>query len=135
MRYFFHILTGFTVISDNEGAEFADQAAAEEEAAQSGRDLIAEELRCGRPAPVHWQVQITAADGGMLKSIAFSSLVNGMGRAAGASAQDAALAAVARITGFQERIAAAGRTSRLLHAEIRTAIAEVRHTLQKLDRP
>src|SRR5262245_17046057 len=77
MRYFLHIFTGSKVIADPEGAEFEDLAAAEAEAVLSARDLIAEELRCGRPFPRHWQARIASADGAMLRSIPFASLTDG----------------------------------------------------------
>ena len=52
MRYYFHILNERERIRDHDGEEFESLASATDEATQSARDLIAEELRCGRGCPV-----------------------------------------------------------------------------------
>ena len=51
MRYYFHIMKDQERLRDPDGAEFASLVCAREEATQCARDLIAEELRCGRAVP------------------------------------------------------------------------------------
>jgi hypothetical protein len=74
-RYFIHILTERERIVDPEGHEFPDPASARYEASQSARDLMAEELRCGRFVPSRWRVQIAAADGSIVAAIPFAALL------------------------------------------------------------
>jgi hypothetical protein len=47
-RFYFHIRDGATLISDEEGMELADVAAAADEARASARDLIAAALKTHR---------------------------------------------------------------------------------------
>jgi uncharacterized protein DUF6894 len=48
MRYFFHIRDCGTLISDDEGTELPDIAAARQEARATARDLAMEDLKCGQ---------------------------------------------------------------------------------------
>ena len=48
MRYFFHIRDCGTLISDDEGTELPDLAAARQEARATARDLAMEDLKCGQ---------------------------------------------------------------------------------------
>lgn len=48
MRYFFHIRDCGTLISDDEGTELPDMAAARHEARATARDLAMEDLKCGQ---------------------------------------------------------------------------------------
>jgi hypothetical protein len=75
MHYFLHIVTDAERIIDPEGQAFADLAAAGEEASQNARDLMAEELRCGRPVPWGWRVQIADQSGAIVQVIRFASLL------------------------------------------------------------
>lgn len=77
MRYFIHIITAKERLVDPDGSQFTDLAAARAEASQSARDLMAEELRCGRPVPFAWQVQVADPEGNVLITVPFSSLVFG----------------------------------------------------------
>jgi hypothetical protein len=77
MRYYLHTVTDAELIRDPEGAEFADLEAAATEAVQSGRDLIAEELRQGRSVPLNWRVLISTADDTVLRSIPFAAVAHG----------------------------------------------------------
>jgi hypothetical protein len=77
MHYFIHVVTDQERIIDPEGAAFPDLHAAKEEAAQSARDLMAEELRCGRPMPVGWRVQIADTSGTIVHAIPFMTLLFG----------------------------------------------------------
>jgi len=69
MRYYFHILTDTERLRDPDGEEFPTLAEACEEATQSARDLIAEELRCGRAVPSLWSIQITQEDDTVLQTV------------------------------------------------------------------
>src|SRR5262249_7279301 len=75
MRYFIHLSTGSDLIGDPEGAQCVDLAAAIAEASQSARDLVAEELRCGKSIPSRWEARIATADGDILKVLPFSRLI------------------------------------------------------------
>jgi hypothetical protein len=77
MHYFIHVVTDQERIIDPEGAAFPDLNAAKNEAIQSARDLMAEELRCGRPVPLGWRVQIANDDGAIVHVIDFMSIMFG----------------------------------------------------------
>jgi hypothetical protein len=47
------------------------------EANQSARDLMAEELRRGRPVPISWKAQLADDDGKILLTLPFARLVFG----------------------------------------------------------
>ena len=75
MRYFIHIVTYKERIVDPEGAIFDSLVSAKAEASQSARDLMAEQLRCGRTVPLDWRTQVANEDGAVVLTIKFSSLV------------------------------------------------------------
>ena len=75
MRLFIHVFNGSEIIDDPEGGEFPDLDAAVFEAAQSARDLIADQLRRGNPVPARWEVHVADEDGGVLEVIPFAELV------------------------------------------------------------
>jgi len=75
MRCFFHTVTDTEFIRDRDGEDFADRQMAEQEAAQVARDLMAEELRNGKPMPVRWKVLLALADDTVLMSLSFSQLI------------------------------------------------------------
>src|SRR5262249_37993443 len=75
MRYFIHIITDQERLVDPDGGEFADLDCARVEASQSARDLMAEELRRGRPVPFGWKVQLADADCNVLLTLPFARLV------------------------------------------------------------
>ena len=75
MRCFFHTVTDTEFIRDRDGEDFADRRMAEQEAAQVARDLMAEELRNGKPMPVRWKVLLALADDTVLMSLSFSQLI------------------------------------------------------------
>jgi hypothetical protein len=77
MRYYFHIMKDQERLRDPDGEEFASLACAREEAAQCARDLIAEELRCGRAVPAQWRIQIAHDDETILDTVSFASILNG----------------------------------------------------------
>src|SRR5215471_15615949 len=75
MHCFFHTVTDTEFIRDRDGEDFADRQMAEQEAAQVARDLMAEELRNGKPMPVRWKVLLALADDTVLMSLPFSQLI------------------------------------------------------------
>jgi len=75
LRYFIHIFNGSQLIAHPDGGDFPDLAAAAAEGAQSARDLVAEELRVGRPFPMRWEVHIAGPDGAVLEAVPFTSLL------------------------------------------------------------
>ena len=75
MRYYFHLLTERERLRDPDGEEFSTLAEACEEATQSARDLIAEELRCGRAVPSLWSIQISQEDDTVLETVPFVRLL------------------------------------------------------------
>ena len=75
MRFFIHVFNGSQIIDDPEGAEFPDLDAAVFEAAQSARDLIADQLRRGNPVPARWEARVADEDGVVLEVIPLAALV------------------------------------------------------------
>jgi hypothetical protein len=69
MRYYLHVLY--------DGEEFPSLASAREEATQSARDLIAEELRWGRADPSRWRIQIALGDETIVETVPFAPLLLG----------------------------------------------------------
>jgi hypothetical protein len=74
-RFYFHIITDIERLPDPDGQEFPALECARLEASQCARDLMAEELRYGRPLPVGWRVQIADPDGAIADTIKFADLV------------------------------------------------------------
>jgi len=77
MRYYFHILNGRERLRDPDGDEFPSLASARAEATQCARDLIAEELRCGRAVPSQWGIQIADEDETIVDTLPFAALLLG----------------------------------------------------------
>jgi hypothetical protein len=75
MRCFLHVVNDTMLVRDVEGEDFSDLDAAAQEAAQLARDLMAEELRRGKPLPVRWRVLLTTADDTVLLSLPFTHLI------------------------------------------------------------
>ena len=117
MRYYFHILKDRERIRDHDGEEFESLASATDEATQSARDLIAEELRCGRVAPSEWRIQIALEDDTILAMVPFAPLLLGSNRRRAESHRSA-----------QELLAQANAT----FARARTTTVEIRQHLEEL---
>jgi hypothetical protein len=75
MHYYFHIVTDAERHRDPDGEECSSLDLARAEATQSARDLIAEELRCGREVPSQWRIQIALEDEAIVETVAFTSLL------------------------------------------------------------
>lgn len=62
MHLFITILTDDEPVVDDTGRNFPTLEAAIAEAVQTARDLMADALRAGRFAPVHWRVEVTTPE-------------------------------------------------------------------------
>src|SRR5262245_23723471 len=131
MRYFIHIITDQERLIDPDGGEFADLDCARAEASQSARDLMAEELRRGRPVPFGWKVQLAAADGTILLTLPFARLVF-------SEAIARQLPTTIRPTSSEAHLALIERTkvtfarAKSTNAEIRDGLTELRSQLHRL---
>src|SRR5262249_9599555 len=76
MRYYFHIIKNRERLRDPDGEEFPSLDCAEE-ATQCARELIAEELRCGRAVPAQWRIQIARSDETILDTVPFAPILWG----------------------------------------------------------
>jgi len=126
VRYFIHVITGNERIRDPEGAVFASLATAREEACQSARDLMADELRAGRPLPLTWRVQIADAEECVLLTINFRSLVMEAGK--DVQAAPSLQPELALLERARETFARARKS----HAEIRFGLSELRDHVRRL---
>jgi len=133
MRYFIHVVTDKERLVDPDGGEFSDLATACEEASQSARDLMAEELRSGRPVPFGWQAQVADAGGKILLSLPFAHLVFGELLAAQLSKMSRPTAPEAHLA-LIERAKATFTRARNTNAEIRNGLSELRSQLRRLAR-
>src|SRR5262245_51709857 len=131
MRYFIHVVTDQERLIDPDGEEFTDLASARAEATQSARDLMAEELRCGRPVPFAWRAHVADAEGNVVLSLPFAQLVF-------AEAIWAELPRVGRPTPPEAHLALIERAkvtftrARRTNNEIRNGLIELRDQLNQL---
>jgi hypothetical protein len=77
MRKHLHVLTDVERIVDPDGQLFGSLADAVAEASQCARDLMAEELRQGRPIPLSWRVQIASHNGVIEATLKFADIAVG----------------------------------------------------------
>jgi hypothetical protein len=131
MRYFIHIVTDTERLIDHDGGEFTDLASARTEATQSARDLMAEELLCGRPVPLGWNAQVADDEGNVLLTLPFTRLVfNGtiaqkQLELSRPTSPEGHLAVI-------ERAKASFARARSTNAEIKDGIIELRIQLRRL---
>jgi len=131
MRYFIHIVTGKERLIDPDGGEFADLASARAEASQSAREVMAEELRCGRPVPFDWQAQVADHEGNVLLRLAFAQLVFGEVITSQLSSISRPTTAEAHLA-LIERAKATFARARAANAEIKDNLSELRKHLRTL---
>jgi hypothetical protein len=74
-RYFLHIRNGTELLADHDGQEFDDVAAAEQEAAQSARDLMAECLRLAQPLGLGREMVICDDAGSVVAKVPFAKAI------------------------------------------------------------
>src|SRR5215467_8668640 len=129
MRYFIHIVTDTERLVDPDGGEFADLASARAEASQSARDLMAEELRCGRPVPFSWQAQVVDAEGTVMLTLPFARLVFDELIAARLSRSAAAISPAAHVA-LIDRAKVTFAHARRTNAEINGQLTELRNQLR-----
>jgi hypothetical protein len=131
MRCFIHIITDRERLVDPDGGEFPDLATARAEASQSARDLMAEELRCGRPVPFGWRAQVADEAGTILLTLRFAELVF-----SGSIAEELSRAIPPTSTEVHraliERTKITFARARKSHSEIRTGLDELRGQLRRL---
>ena len=131
MRYFIHIVTDRERLVDHEGAEFPNLGRARAEACQSARDLMAEELRCGRPLPLRWRAQLADEADLILLTLHFAELVFADGvpdqllRTAHTTTPQMHMALI-------ERAKVTFARARRSHSEIKTGLDELRSHLRTL---
>ncbi|EQB12718.1 DUF6894 family protein [Sphingobium lactosutens] len=73
--YHLHLFNDNDVL-DEEGQEFVDLAMAEREAVRNARDVIAEHVRHGHPINLTHRVEITDANGTLLKVVHFGDCIH-----------------------------------------------------------
>src|SRR5262245_46883015 len=133
MHYFIHIVTDHERIVDPEGADFPDLASARAEAMQSARDLMAAELRDGRPVPFGWRAQVADEDGTVVLTVPFSRLVfseeiaGDLVRITRPKSSEVDLLLI-------ERAKATFARARKSHADIRNGLNELRTQVRQLAR-
>ena len=75
-KFYFNIRREDGLVSDEEGSEFADIAAAVEDAKASAREMIAEHIRMGDPAILDYAFEIVDESGALLRTLAFSEALH-----------------------------------------------------------
>jgi hypothetical protein len=75
MRYHFNIYDAAGLIPDEEGDEFATLEAARDEARASARDMVMDDLRCGRLVPER-RIEIADGQGMVLGSVGIKVTFN-----------------------------------------------------------
>lgn len=78
-RYFLNIRDGETFVADEEGRHFPDLDHAVEEARQSARDLLADQLRAGQKLDGQL-IEIADASGRVLRQVTFKSVMERLGQ-------------------------------------------------------
>ena len=77
MHGFLHIVTDTERVVDPDGQQFESLRSAVGEARQCACDLMAEELRQGRPLPLNWRVQVVDDEGCVLATLNFGEIIFG----------------------------------------------------------
>jgi hypothetical protein len=131
MRDFVHIITHKERIIDADGGEFKDLATARAEASQSARDLMAEELRCGRPVPFAWKAQVADDEGNVRLTLPFAQLVFSEVSEAHLSSMCHPISPEAH-RALIERAKITFARARNANAEIKDGLTELRNQLRRL---
>ncbi|WP_075292602.1 DUF6894 family protein [Pararhizobium arenae] len=74
-KYFFHVRDYEEFFEDLEGADFADDRAAIQEATAAAREICAEKLKFGEEIDGHVS-EVTAEDGVVIETIPFNSVID-----------------------------------------------------------
>jgi hypothetical protein len=70
-HYFLHLRDGSHLSEDPEGQMFDDLAAAEREATEGAREVMADSLRFGQPLGVHREIVVSDDAGRTVSTVAF----------------------------------------------------------------
>jgi len=100
---------------------------------QSARDLMAEELRCGRPIPLAWQVQVADEERKVLLTLPFARLVFSEVIAAQISGMSRAIPPEAHLA-LIEPAKATFLRARKSNGDIKKSLTELRSHLRRLGR-
>jgi hypothetical protein len=73
--YFLHLRDDSQLIEDLEGQMFDDLAAAEREAIEGAREIMADSLRCGRALGIHREIVVSDDDGRTVSTVAFRTVL------------------------------------------------------------
>jgi hypothetical protein len=79
-RYFFHVRDGWNVHEDLEGIDLQDPSAVENEAITAAKEIIAEALLGGRPAPLGYRFEVVDEQGKVILDFPFERAANEAGR-------------------------------------------------------
>lgn len=80
MRYYLHQIQGDEIVQDPEGGNYPDLAAAEREAIEAAREMMATAIRASRDIS-DWAIDITDAQGVRLRRVLFANTVQRRARA------------------------------------------------------
>lgn len=129
MRLFINIFAGDSILHDEEGVEFRDLAAAELEAAQSVREILAQRLQAGMPLHLDWYFQIEDQSGKILCASRFADVVLADKRHAQAPAQPGIGLDGARLG---DGANATFSRARRLNAQVTDGLGELRDNVRRL---
>jgi hypothetical protein len=79
-RYFFHVRDGWNVHEDLEGIDLQDPSAVENEAITAAKEIIAEALLSGRPAPLGHRFEVVDEQGKVILDFPFERAAHEAGR-------------------------------------------------------
>jgi len=74
VRYYLHQIQTDGIVRDPEGGDYPDQAAAEAEAVDAAREMMATAVRAGRDIS-DWAIEIVDEEGAVRGRIAFASTI------------------------------------------------------------
>jgi hypothetical protein len=74
MQFYFHVITNRVFLRDSEGSEFSDLLEVEGDAIETIRELVADEVRRGKPIPLGWKLLIASPKDTVIKCLPFTKL-------------------------------------------------------------
>jgi hypothetical protein len=116
-RYYFHLRDGAGGVTDRQGVELHDHAAAREHAAAVGREL----MRQAEAKTRHWQLDVSDRRGGVLFRLPFASVDETIGHLPGELRKQ-----IERLCVRQRELAEAVYQARLTVLESRALVARAR---------
>jgi hypothetical protein len=73
-RFFFHVVDGVGIASDEDGLELENIAAARDVAVEGAHDILAAEIRYGR-IDLSWRIDVADEGGAVVLTLPFSDAV------------------------------------------------------------